>query len=177
MKYCFDGVIVVEGKDDVAFLSSFINSLYVTTRGNVIPTEELDFLNHLNDKKIIVLTDSDQAGDKIRERLNKLLSNSINIRLDSISRKQKGKHGVAETTKEEVLNKLKPYLLTNIDKKENITLLDISKAGIKDKESRKRVCELLHLGLCNNKTMIERMNFKGIKIEDLEKLEGKHGNK
>ena len=109
MKYCFDGLIVVEGKDDVAFLSSFINSLYVTTRGNVIPTEELDFLNHLNDKKIIVLTDSDQAGDKIRERLNKLLSNSINIRLDSISRKQKGKHGVAETTKEEVLNKLKPY--------------------------------------------------------------------
>ena len=71
MKYYFDGVIVVEGKDDEAFLSSFINSIYVRTSGYVIPDEEIDFLNHLENKRIIVLTDSDAAGETIRDRLNK----------------------------------------------------------------------------------------------------------
>ena len=32
-KYYFNGVIVVEGKSDVSYLSSFIDSLYFTTNG------------------------------------------------------------------------------------------------------------------------------------------------
>ena len=39
MKYFVDGIIVVEGISDVAFLSEFIEAEFVTTNGSEIPTE------------------------------------------------------------------------------------------------------------------------------------------
>ena len=36
-KYYFDGVIVVEGKSDVSYLSSFIDSRYFITNGYAVP--------------------------------------------------------------------------------------------------------------------------------------------
>ena len=55
MIYCFDGVIVVEGTNDAAFLSSFIDSIFVITNGYDLPKEEIDFLKHVQGKKIIIL--------------------------------------------------------------------------------------------------------------------------
>ena len=49
--YYFDGIIVVEGKSDVSYLSSFIDALYITTNGYEIPDEEIDFLKHYSKQK------------------------------------------------------------------------------------------------------------------------------
>ena len=45
MKYCINNIIVVEGKEDASYLSSFIDAEYVTTNGYEIPVEEVDYLN------------------------------------------------------------------------------------------------------------------------------------
>ena len=177
MNKYFNGIIVVEGKEDVAFLSSFIYSIYVTTRGHVIPEKEIDFLNNAGGKKVVILTDSDEAGETIRERLNNVVINPINIKLDLAKCNRNNKHGVAEATKEEVLNKLSPLFSAKDDKGE-LTLSDLVKLGINDKETREFISQELHLGLCNYKTMIKRMNFKGITANEIKSLMEKHdGNK
>ena len=177
MKYYFDGIIVVEGKDDVAFLSSFIDSMYVTTRGYVIPKEEIDFIAHIGNKQIIILTDSDQAGEEIRNRLNQCLISAINVKLDITLCNKNNKHGVAEAEKSEVLSKLKQYLKAEPNKKENVCLADIENLGINTKQKRENLCTRLHLGLCNTKTMINRINYKELTKEEIKKqMESSNGN-
>ena len=65
-----DGVIVVEGKSDVAFLSNFINAQFVTTNGSEISKETIEYLKTLSkNKDIYVLTDPDFPGERIRKVL------------------------------------------------------------------------------------------------------------
>ena len=172
MKYHISNVIVVEGKDDEAFLSSFIDAIYVKTNGYQIPKEEIDFLNNpRNQKPIIILTDSDIAGKQIRERINKLVSKGLNIEVDIVKCNKKNKHGVAECEREEVINALKEHI-DNIILKETITNADIVSLDI-DKSKREIICDELKLGLCNNKTFIKRLNYLGYTKEELKK----YGNK
>ena len=172
MKYRISNVIVVEGKDDEAFLSSFIDAIYVKTNGYQIPKEEIDFLNNpRNQKPIIILTDSDEAGKQIRERINKLVNKGFNVEVDIIKCNKKNKHGVAECEREEVINALKEHI-DNIILKETITNADIVSLDI-GKSKREIICDELKLGLCNNKTFIKRLNYLGYTKEELKK----YGNK
>lgn len=175
MKYCFDGVIVVEGNNDVSFLSSFIDSVFVITNGYEISSDELDFLKNINNK-VIILTDSDEAGRKIREKLNNELINTINVEVDATKCNKNNKHGVAECEKEEVVRCLKPHFCGN-SYTINYSLADLNRLGIDNKEKRNYLAEQFHLGKCNNKTLLKRLSFKQINIDDIEKvMEGYNGN-
>ena len=173
MKYCFDGIIVVEGKNDVSFLSSFIDSVFVITNGYEIPSKEIEFINNeRNAKKVIILTDSDAAGKQIREKLNKVIRSGINVEVDLLKCNKNNKHGVAECDKDEVINVLKEHF---VDKRQNSSL------ALKDlnvtKEERDFLCEQLHLGICNAKTSIKRINYLEISLEEINNLLTKYGNK
>lgn len=178
MSYCFDGVIVVEGKGDASFLSSFIDSLFVVTNGYEINKEEIDFLNHLpTSKQVIVLTDSDEAGKKIRESLNKHLENPINVEVNINKCNKHGKHGVAECEKEEIINVLKGHLSTKTNKNDIWNTAELLSLGIVNSKTRKYICQKLHLGVCNNKTLVKRMNFMGVKIEEVKGVLKQYGDK
>ena len=65
-----DGVIVVEGKTDVSFLSSFVEAEFVTTNGSEISKETIDYLKKIAaNKYIYVLTDPDYPGERIRKKI------------------------------------------------------------------------------------------------------------
>ena len=105
MKIFLDGILVVEGKEDASYLSNYIDSEIVVVNGF-----ELDerTINYLKDKKIIALLDPDEAGVKIRNKLNELIPNIINVEID-INKCIRGvKNGVAECEIDEILTKLKP---------------------------------------------------------------------
>ena len=103
MKYFFDGIIVLEGRNDESYLSSFIDSIYVVTNGYEIPIDEIGFINNKrNNKPVIILTDSDEAGKSIREKLDSKIYKAINIEVDILKCNKNGKHGVAECDKEEI---------------------------------------------------------------------------
>ena len=71
MKKTINDVLVVEGTGDASYISTFVEALIIATNGYEIPEEELDFLRHLpKGKKAIILTDSDEAGYKIRKYNN-----------------------------------------------------------------------------------------------------------
>ncbi len=167
MKYHISNIIVVEGKDDEAYLSSFIDAVFVKTNGYVIPKEEICFLNNKrNNKPIIILTDSDEAGKTIRNRLSESVNNRINIEVNVLKCNKKNKHGVAECDKEEVLNALKEHIDTSNTSKK-LTNADIVALEI-DKDKRNQLCKELNLGICNNKTFIKRLNYLGYSKVELQ---------
>ena len=70
MKNNIDGVLVVEGASDVAYLSGYINTIFFTTGGYDINDKKIEFLNRVSRvNKIIVMTDPDDAGNTIENRI------------------------------------------------------------------------------------------------------------
>ena len=70
-KLFVDGVIVVEGKSDVTFLQEFVDAIFVTTNGSEISKETIEYIKELKkNNRVIVLTDPDSPGNRIRNILN-----------------------------------------------------------------------------------------------------------
>ena len=167
-----DGIIVVEGKSDVSFLSSFINAEFVTTNGSEISKETIDYLKEsIKNKEIYVLTDPDSPGERIRKVLNENISGLKHCFINKENSIKKGKVGVAESTKEEILNALSNAVSVNDNNIGSLTLNDLVTIGLcgdKDsEEKRNKVAKDLNLGHCNAKTFLKRLNYRGISIEEL----------
>ena len=175
MKNNIDAIIVVEGSMDVGRISTYFHANFITTNGYEIPKEEIVFLKHLpKEKEIIILTDSDEAGNQIRNRLNEQLDRVINLKIDISKCNKNGKHGVAESEKDELISLLTPYI------KEvtygNLTVSDLINLGIDSHNKREFVSQKLHLGITNNKTFLKRVNYLNIEKETLRKIIKEYGN-
>ncbi|MCR5505915.1 MAG: DUF4093 domain-containing protein [Bacilli bacterium] len=176
MKKTINGVIIVEGSNDASYISSLYDCLFVITNGYDIPKEERDFLINLpEEEKVYILTDSDEAGKNIREKLNKILQNPINLTVDIAKCNKKGKHGVAECDKEELMKVLDPYTSKECEIG-NITLSDLINLGVDTTEKRNYLSNELHLGKCNNKILLKRINYLNIKETRIRALMERYGN-
>ena len=166
MKLELNGTLVVEGKEDASYLSNYISSEIVIVNGFEISKATLSYLKN---KRVILLLDPDEAGLKIRERLNKELPDSVNVEID-ISKCNRGiKNGIAECQINEVLDKLKPYVDEKTVKNESdIKMSDLYELGlINNKDLRKTVCEKLNLGNCNGKQLYKRLLINSISLSKL----------
>ncbi len=176
MKKIIKDVLVVEGSNDASYISSLVEALIVTTNGYEIPNKEIDFLKHLpNGKKVLILTDSDKAGGEIRKRLNDKLNNLENVYVDINQCNKNNKHGVAECDKNELLKVLKPYMSEGTSQK-GLTTNDLVKIGIDTKNKREYIAKELHLGNCNNKTLLKRINYLEISLQKLDEIYKQYGN-
>ena len=112
MKYNFDGVIVVEGKDDVSYLSSFLNGLFFTTNGLDISDKKIEFLKLISKvNKLIIMTDNDASGEVIRNRIVNQINGCFVVKISGKSRKNYKKNGVAEANRDEILNLIQNHLV------------------------------------------------------------------
>lgn len=177
MRFYIDGIVIVEGTSDSSYLSSFIDAFYIETNGYDINKEDIDFIIYSN-KKTIVLTDSDEAGDLIRKRLLELLPKSIDIRVNSNCCNKNGKHGVAECEKQEILNVLKEHFTNKENAVKELHLIDLINATNGQKEIKNQISKIFHLGTTNNKEIIKRLNLLDVDRETLMKEANKlNGNK
>lgn len=87
--FYFNGIIVVEGKTDVAFLSSFIMSEYVITNGYELPKSEIAYLEAASKiKQVLVITDPDEPGKQFEQDLKFLiLLTFLQKRFSAVKRK------------------------------------------------------------------------------------------
>ena len=122
MKEYLRAVLVVEGKEDAAYLSNYIASEIVVLNGfEMSPTT----INYLKDKEVIVLVDPDEAGQKIRKTINTKLSNVINVEIDINKCIRGNKNGVAECDISEIMSKLQPYFAKNPAKLKRMSTSDL----------------------------------------------------
>lgn len=158
--------LVVEGKEDASYLSNYISSEIVVVNGFEL---DKNTLSYLKNKQVILLLDPDEAGLKIREKLNKELPNSSNVEVD-ISKCDRGKkNGIAECQIEEILSKLREYAIEKDEKYlSDIKISDLYNLGLIDnKDLRNRVCNELNLGSCNGKQLYKRLVINHISLDKL----------
>ena len=174
MKQIVNGIVVVEGKTDVAFLSEFIDAEFVITNGSDVPFKTIEYLKKAQEKRdIFVLTDPDSPGKKIRDTLDQYIPNLKHCFVSKEQSIKKNKVGVAESTKEEVLKALENYIQTKKEDVGQVTNSDLIKLGlVGNNESsliREKVIDQFHLGHCNAKTFLKRINYLGLTIEEIKK--------
>lgn len=171
----FDGVIVVEGTGDSSYLSSFICAEYVVLNGYDMPEDIIDYLKHIKNRKILVMTDPDEAGVSIEKRLRETGLKYETRVVDSRMCDKHGKHGVAECKKEEILRVLASDLISTNPFKESISQAEFNSFGfMNSQEKRNEISEKLHLGICNSKVLFKRMNYNGVTSQIIKEV---YGNK
>ena len=172
MKTIINGIIVVEGKTDVSFLSQFIDAEFVITNGSEIPSSTIEYLKKAQEKRdIFVLTDPDSPGKKIRDVLDQYIPNLKHCFISKENSIKRNKVGVAESTKEEVLEALNKFVQTTRNNAGTITYSDLNKLGLVGEENsaklREKVINNFHLGYCNAKTFLKRINYLQLSLEEI----------
>lgn len=157
--------VIVEGKYDKIKLSSILDAVIITTNGFSVMKnkEKLEIIRfYAQNKGIIILTDSDSAGFKIRNYLKGAIKNGkiINVYVPDIFGKEKrkaapskeGKLGVEGIDKEIILDAFKKAGVISYDKdadNDPITRIDLYEYGLSGGEnsSEKRKVLLQQLGM------------------------------
>lgn len=171
--------VIVEGKYDKIKLSSVVDAVIITTNGfSVIKDKEkLEIIRFFaKNKGIIILTDSDSAGFKIRNFLKGAVSDGkiTNVYIPDIFGKEKrkavpskeGKIGVEGIDTQILLEAFRKagVISTEADsRRESVTKLDLFEAGLSggNNSAEKRSELLKYLGmpeLMTTNAMLEIIN-------------------
>lgn len=167
-------IIVVEGKSDKQFLETFLDADILTCNGSAIDGFDKEYLIELSKTRgVIILTDPDYPGEKIRKEISTYLPVCKHAFVRKEYSIKKCKVGVAEASKEEVLKALENVVTFDTIsvgclKETDLYLLKI--AGTNSKENKEKILNHFHLGYCNSKTLLKRLNYLKITKEDLEKV-------
>lgn len=171
--------VIVEGKYDKIKLNSIIDGVIITTNGfSVIKDKEkIELIRYFAKKKgIIILTDSDSAGFKIRNYIKGAVREGkiTNVYVPDIFGKEKrktvpskeGKLGVEGIDKEILLKAFEKAGILSSETPENhdpITKIDLFEAGLtgghNSSEKRKAILKKLDMPqLLTTNSMLEILN-------------------
>ena len=172
MKKKLKEVIVVEGKTDTAIMQKLFDADTIETHGLALTDKTLDLIAQMNQKRgIIILTDPDYPGMKIRNMILERVPDAKQAFVDKKDAIGDKKLGIAEAREEAIIQALENVVSFSKESQsitwEEFISLDI----IGNKEKRLLIYDLFHLGYGNAKTLFKRLNMAGIEKKDiLEKL-------
>ena len=168
MNKIIDGVLLVEGKSDIAFLSSFIDTYFFDTNGYDLSKEKIDFLKRVSKvNKIIVFTDPDDAGENIRKKIINQINGVFEAKIKKNSRKNYIKSGVAESYKEDILLALKDYISDGELPRVNYDLNTLISLDANPQEKREEIINRFGLLKGNNRYLEKQLNMLKITKEEL----------
>ena len=168
-------LIVVEGKTDLIFLKSFLDADIVITNGSEISKQTLDYIKEANIRQgVIILTDPDYPGLRIRNLITEYIGDCKHAYIEK-SKAIKGKKvGIAETKKEDIIEALKNVVTYKKDSEKLVCQSDLYEMGLlgknDSKKLREKVCNYYHLGWCNAKIFLKRVNMFGLTKEQIKEV-------
>ena len=156
-------VIVVEGKDDVAAVKKAVDAEMIAVGGFGINARVIARIKEAQKRKgVIVLTDPDFAGEKIRKIKHAYISQEDGIKDDDI--------GVENATPEVIIEALNRAKITLEEKVETFDAQDMFYFGLNgDPNAKARRIKLgnkLGIGYGNANQMLSRLNNYGITKEE-----------
>lgn len=169
-----DAVIVVEGKNDIHRLKQVIDADMICTYGLSMPQEVLDTIVELSKtRQIIIFTDPDSPGNRIRHRIQQLIPNASHLYLQSKQAKWKHKVGIEHASLEDILEAF-DYISEGIVEENSLSWQEYIELGLSgkvdSKEKRNVLAEKLHIGQANAKTFYRRLNMLQVTFEELERM-------
>ncbi len=168
-------VIVVEGKNDTLNLKKYFDCDTIETSGSGLSKDTLEYIKEVNNKRgVILFLDPDFPGEKIRSRINNYIPGLKNAFVLKENARTSKKVGV-EHASYDVLKNALDNVVSYKDFHNTISLNDLYELGLigLDSSSYKRdvISKKFHIGKCNGKTMLNRLNMLGISKEELNDIE------
>lgn len=165
--------IVVEGRDDTAAVNRAVEAVTIETHGFGMSVEMWKRLEAAYDSVgLIVLTDPDHAGGKIRRKISKRFPLAKQAFLPEDEATKKGDIGIENASPESIVEALKKAHFTAKEPGFEFTMRDMETAGfsgLEDSKARRtELGRILGIGYANCKTMLKRLNSMGISRKDFE---------
>ncbi len=163
--------IVVEGKDDEAAVKKALNCEIIITRGFGLNESIFKRIEHAaKTTGIIVFTDPDFAGERIRERISKRIPNCKHAFLSREDAEYKGNIGIENASPESIIEAISKVRTLQIVTELIFTKQDLFELELEgfphSAELRNRLGKLLGIGYCNAKQFLNRLNHYGVSRQE-----------
>lgn len=170
MKLVIDDVIVVEGRHDADKVAQVVDALILITHGSSISKGFLEKLEDLSQKKsIIVFTDNDTPGKRIRDIIAKRIPSCKHAKI----RESQTRVGVEHASETQIRDAL-THVVTFKDYAPVFSFNDLVTLGLNGKphsaKLRDGITYALRLPRMNAKALLKALNHLNITREELEKL-------
>ncbi|MFZ5968623.1 MAG: ribonuclease M5 [Bacillota bacterium] len=166
-------IIVVEGKDDVAAVKRALQAEIIITHGFGITEETMKRIEFAQKRKgVIILTDPDYAGEKIRKTISDRIKGCKHAFIPREVATKNGNIGVENASPESIRVALEK-VRTQTDRETPIfhqidfirnNLVGSEQAGYR----RDQLGKLLGIGHGNAKQFLNRLNHYGVTREEFE---------
>ncbi|SHH46058.1 RNAse M5 [Caloranaerobacter azorensis DSM 13643] len=164
-------VIVVEGKDDIAAVKRAVDAEIIATGGFGLSPETMKRIKTAAKKRgVIIFTDPDYAGEKIRKIISEEIKNCKHAFLPREKAVKGDNIGIENASKEDIIMALKNARVESIEERREFTKEDMIKYGLvghpNSSKKREELGEILGIGYCNSKQFLKRLNNYGITREE-----------
>ncbi len=169
-----NNIIVVEGIHDESKIKEVYPDIScVVTNGSEISKDTINLIKELSkNNKIIIFTDPDHPGEKIRNIIEENVKDVSHAFLRSnICRSKNGKKvGIEHASSEAIIDALS-NVITKTNKEDTITNIELYSLGLNGNDNsrilRDKISDYLNIGRPNAKTFLKRLNLLGLTKDDL----------
>ena len=166
-------VLVVEGKMDVVAIDKAVEADCIITEGFNLKPKALDSIAKAYQKRgIIIMTDPDSAGERIRRFLTKRFPEAKHAFIPKEDATANNDIGIEQASPEAIRTALAKVRTMDWEPTNNFTGADLLKAGISGSpaasEKRAKLGAVLGIGYANAKTFLQRLNHYGITRQEFQ---------
>ncbi len=160
-------VIVVEGRSDTRAVTRAVEAMTIETSGYGINEEVWRRLHWAEEHQgLIIFTDPDYMGEKIRQRLKEAFPRAKHAYIDREQGNKSGNIGVENASEQAILMALKKARPQIEDVHKIFSAEDLQQAGMlgdpRAAQRRRAVGTLLGIGYSNGKGLLKKLNGYGI---------------
>lgn len=167
-------VIVVEGKQDIVAVSRAVEADFIVTNGFSLRPHTLSAIKSAYEKRgILIFTDPDSAGERIRRFLSKRFPNAKHAFLSQEEAYANDDIGVEQASPESILAAIRSARVSSIEPVDTFTMTDLvmaDLAGSADAAARRNeLGRRVGIGYANGKTFLARLNHYGVTREEFDR--------
>ncbi len=166
-------VLVVEGKMDVVAIDKAVEADCIITGGFALKPRTLENIEKAYERRgIIILTDPDSAGERIRAFLSKRFPEAKHAFVPKEDATANDDIGIEQAGPEAIRKALENVRSLNWNPEEIFHSGDLVKHGLSgmpdSSERRARAGAILGIGWANAKTFLKRLNHYGVTREEFD---------
>lgn len=164
-------VLIVEGKMDVAAINKAVDADCIITGGFTLNKRTLTDIKAAYERRgIIILTDPDSAGERIRKFLSEKFPNAKHAYVPRIEATANDDIGIEQASPESIKAALAKVRTMEINPREEFTAAEMVKYGLsggaESSKLRDEIGAILGIGYGNVKTFVKRLNSYGVTREE-----------
>lgn len=165
-------IIVVEGRNDTVAVQRAVDADTIETRGSAIGAHVLAEIRRAQQKRgVIIFTDPDQAGERIRRIVSKEIPGVKHAFLPQSEARGKHKIGVEHATSTSIIQALAQVRTEGIDEEPPLSweaYVDLGFVGLPHSAKyRQLIADELQIGYGNAKQFYRRLHVLRISPEEL----------